>query len=364
MRGIDKAVGAADAFQRRTRPVGFLYGVVKKFGNDNGGMLAGLMTYYGFLSLFPLLLLLITIVGLATGGSTSATHRIEHSALAQFPVVGAQLGGNIHSLHNRAGIGLAVGIIGLIWGSQGAVQTGQYAMAEVWDIPLVDRPGFLARLVRSFGVVAAVGAFLLVSTALAGMVTVGNRGALDVAGAAIVSLLLNLGIYLLAFRLLTPHSVQWRWMLPGVAMGAAGWTLLQYVGGALVDHTLRNASQVYGFFAIVLGLLAWIYLGSQLTVYAAEVNVVLHRRLWPRSLRAPLTPADREVLSQMVLEQRSRSDQRVSVDFDSEGQSDPAVATSDAAVADGRAGEEDLQAGKQDLQAGKQKEPAEAPRGP
>ena len=197
MRGIDKVVGAVDAFQRRSTPAGFLYGVVKKFGNDNGGMLAGLMTYYGFLSLFPLLLLLITIVGLVTGGSASATHRIEHSALAQFPVVGDHLGANIHALHNRAGIGLAVGIILLIWGSQGAAQTAQHAMADIWDIPLVDRPGFVARLLRSLGVVAAVGVFLLVSTALAGVVTVGNRGGLAVAGAVVVSILLNAGIYAL-----------------------------------------------------------------------------------------------------------------------------------------------------------------------
>ncbi len=125
--------------------------------------------------------------------------------------------------------------------------------------------------------------------------------------------------------------------------------MLQYVGGALVDHTLRHASQVYGFFAMVLGLLAWIYLGSQLTVYAAEVNVVQHRRLWPRSVRAPLTPADREVLSQMVLKHRSRSDQRVSVDFDSERDTDGVVAADGAPVTDGRSGEG--------------KKPAEAPPG-
>jgi uncharacterized BrkB/YihY/UPF0761 family membrane protein len=297
--------------------------------------------------------LLITIVGLATGGSESATSRIEHSALSQFPVVGAQLGGNIHALHNRAGIGLAVGIIGLIWGSLGAVQTTQFAMAEVWDIPLAERPGFLPRLLRSMGVVAAIGGFLLVSTALAGVVTVGNRGGLDLAGAIVVSVLLNAGIFSLAFRLLTPPEIRWRWLLPGSAVGAAGWTLLQYLGGALVDHTLRHTSQVYGFFAVVLGLLAWIYLGAQLTVYAAEVNVVLHRHLWPRSLREPLTPADREVLSQMVLERRSRSDQRVSVDFDSESDRDP-----------GDAGAPDAAAGPAvDRKSGEGKKPAKTPSG-
>jgi YihY family inner membrane protein len=318
MRQVDRTVEVLDRYQRRHAPAGFVYGVVKKFGNDNGGMLAGLMAYYGFLSLFPLLLLLITVVGLATGGDASATHRVEHSALSEFPVIGSQLGGNIHVLHNRAGVGLAIGIVGLIWGSQGVVQSAQFAMAEVWDIPLVDRPGFVPRLLRSLAVIGSVGVFVLASTALAGVLTVGNRGALFVVVGVVVSVLLNFGIFVVAFRLLTPPAVQTRWLLPGAVVGALGWTVLQYVGGALVDHTLRNTSQVYGFFAVVLGLLAWIYLGTQLTVYAAEVNVVRHRRLWPRSLRAPLTAADEEVLRRLVLEQRSRPEQQVQVEFSGE----------------------------------------------
>jgi YihY family inner membrane protein len=316
VRQVDRTVEAVDSFQRRSTPIGFLYGVVKKFGNDNGGMLAALMAYYGFLSLFPLLLLLITIVGLATGGSTSATQRVEHSALSQFPVIGSHLGSNIHALHDRAGLGLAIGIIGLILGAQGVIQSAQYAMAQVWNVPLAERPGYVSRLLRTLAVMGAVGVFLLISTALAGVVTVGNRGGLAVAGGTIASLLLNVAIFVVAFRLLTPAVVPSKWLYPGAVVGAIGWTVLQYVGGTLVDHTLRNTSQVYGFFAVVLGLLAWIYFGTQLTVYAAEVNVVLHRRLWPRSLRAPLTDADQEVMNQMVLQQRSRSDQNVSAEFE------------------------------------------------
>ena len=337
---VDRTVAALDRVQRRSRRIGFVYGVIKKFGDDNGGMLAGLIAYYGFLSLFPLLLLVITIVGLVTGGSASATHRVEHSFLSQFPVIGSQLGNNVHALHRRAGVGLVVGIVGLLWGSQGAVQAAQYAMAEVWHVPRVDRPGFLQRLGRTMAVLGVAGVFLLLSTALAGVVTVGSRGWLAVVGATVVSLGLNIGIYLATFRLLTPLSVQWRWLLPGAVFGGVGWTVLQYIGGALVEHSLRNTSQVYGFFAIVLGLLAWIYLGAQLTIYAAEVNVVRHRRLWPRSLHEPLTEADREVLRSRALEQRSHPRERVSAGFVPKDQSspepDPAEEISDGA--DGRHG--------------------------
>ena len=286
MRQLDRTLEAIDSFQRQSKPAGFLYGVVKKFGNDNGGMLAALMAYYGFLSLFPLMLLLITIVGLATGGSVSATQRVEHSALSQFPVIGAHLGENIHALHNRAGLGLAIGIIGLVWGSQGVVQSAQYTMAEVWNVPLVERPGYVARLLRALAVMAAVGVFLLVSTALAGVVTVGNRGGLAVAGAVVAPSSLNVAIFAVAFRLLTPTAIrrdgcfpaQWSGRSDGRSSSTSGaprrpQPAQHQPGLRVLRHRARPSR---------LDLPR-----HQLTVYAAEVNVVLHRHLWPRSLRPP-----------------------------------------------------------------------------
>jgi hypothetical protein len=149
---------------------------------------------------------------------------------------------------------------------------------------------------------------------------VGNRPALQVVGAVVLSLILNAGIYLAAFRLLTPKQISWRPLVPGALIGGAGWTLLQYVGGALVEHSLRNSSQVYGFFAVVLGLLAWIFLGAQLTLYAAEINVVRARRLWPRSLvQPPLTAADEQVLTDVVVQAKSRPEQALEVGFETEG---------------------------------------------
>ena len=293
MKEVDRALGVADRWQQAHRPLAFGCAVIKKFGDDRGGSLAALLAYYGFLSLLPLLLLLITVLGLVAGGSSSLTHRVETSALSQFPIVGNQLGANIHALHHHGAIGLVVGLVGLAWGSQGAVQSGQYAMAEVWDVPAAERPGYAARLGRTAATLASVGVFLLVTTALVGVLSTGARSPAAEAGGAVLSLLLNAGLYLVAFRLLTPGAVPWRLLVPGAVVGGVGWTVLQYAGGALVEHTLRNSSQVYGFFAVVLGLLAWIYLGAQLTLYAAEVNVVEARHLWPRSLQAPVPRRER-----------------------------------------------------------------------
>ena len=164
--------------------------------------------------------------------------------------------------------------------------------------------------------IAVLGLFLLVSTVVAGLVTIGHHGGLAVAGAVVTSLVVNVGLFVVAFRLLTPKQIPWRDMMPGAILGAVGWTLLQYLGGLLVEHSLRNTSQEYGAFALVLGLIAFLFLAAQVTLYAAEVNVVLARRLWPRSLvQPPLTVADKKVLSSIALEGKRRPEQFVTTGF-------------------------------------------------
>jgi uncharacterized BrkB/YihY/UPF0761 family membrane protein len=109
-------------------------------------------------------------------------------------------------------------------------------------------------------------------------------------------------------------------MLPGAIVGAAGWTLLQYVGGVLVEHSLRNTSKEYGAFAVVLGLIGFLYLAAQVTLYASEINVVRARHLWPRGLvQPPLTAADRAVLSSIALEGKRRPEQYVAAGFQVDG---------------------------------------------
>ena len=141
----------------------------------------------------------------------------------------------------------------MLWGSQGAMQTAQYAQAEIWNIPGVNRPNFWARLGRTASMTLVLGLFLLVSTVLAGLVTIGHHGAWAVVGAVVASLVVNIGLFVVAFRLLTPKQIPWGDMLPGAIVGAAGWTVLQYLGGVLVEHSLRNTSKEYGTFALVLG---------------------------------------------------------------------------------------------------------------
>jgi YihY family inner membrane protein len=331
--GLHAAVRFVDRHQQRSSALGFAYGVVKKFGDDRGGQLSALVAYYGFLSLFPLLLVLVTVLGIVAGSSSSLTHRVEHSALAQFPVIGSHLIANIHALHKHSVIGLVVGILALLWGAQGASQIGQFAMAQAWNIPGVQRPNFVHRLRRTAQLMAVLGVFLILGSGLAGLASSGGHSALVRVGGEAGSLVSNGVLYLLAFRVLTPAQVETRRLTRGALAGAVAWTMLQIGGALLIDHQLRNSNQVYGTFAIVLGLLGWIYLGAMVTMYCAEANVVWARRLWPRSLGGPpFTEADRRVLAAIAEQEVRRPDQRVRVDFDEPGDAAPDRATEPGAT--------------------------------
>jgi uncharacterized BrkB/YihY/UPF0761 family membrane protein len=335
MHVLERVVRSLDQTQRRFRPTAFAFGVVKKFGDDRGGSLCALLAFYGFLSLFPLLLLLVTILGFVGGGDHSWAQRVEHSAFSQFPIVGTKLSSSIHGLHDRNVVGLVAGLLGVIWGSQGALQTAQYAQAEIWNIPGVVRPNFWVRLGRTASMTVVLGLFLLASTVLAGLVTIGHHGAWAAMGAGLLSLGLNVGLFLVAFRILTPRQIPWGDMVPGALAGAAGWTILQYIGGLLVEHSLRNTSKEYGAFALVLGLIGFLYLAAEVTVYAAEMNVVRTRHLWPRALvQPPLTTADKVVLSSIALEAKRRPEQYVATGFDAR-EGDTVETAADAARGEG-----------------------------
>ena len=274
-----------DRWQQRHSWAAFPYAVVKKFGQDRGGSLAALIAYYGFLSLFPLLLVAITVLGYVLGGDPSLRNGLETSILGRFPVIGSQLHANVDHPLSGHPLGLAVGVLGLLWGSLGVTQAGQYAMSQVWEVPDELRPGFLGRLVRGLCLLGVLGISAVVTTGLSALGSF--DGHVPVAAAVpgpLLATAANVGVYLLGFRVLTPARVPTRDLWRGAVVGGLGWEVLQLAGGYLVGHQLQHASAVYGMFGLVLGLISWLYLGAQLSVYAAEVNVVAARGLWPRSI--------------------------------------------------------------------------------
>jgi len=321
-RGPKRWLLAVDRFQLRHRPLAFVYAVVKKFGDDGAGNLAALVAYYGFFSIFPLLLVMVTVLGIALRGDPQLQHRVVASALANFPVIGDQISRNVKSL-SGSGLTLAIGIALTLWSGLGVVKAMQTAMETVWNVPYRRRPNFVGSTIRAVAMLAVLGVITLAS-ALAGGVGAGAGGAWAVLGVAI-SFVLNVGLFALAFRILTTADVSWGTVAPGAVVGAVAWTILQAAGGYYVAHQLQGASSTYGTFAVVIGLLAWLYLGAQVTLFAAEVNVVRSRRLWPRSfVQPPSTEADVEALTAYAKQEERRDDEVVDVRLRGERQDRPA----------------------------------------
>jgi membrane protein len=320
MKAIDSTVERIDRFQRQRRWTAFPFAVLKKFGDDRAGNLAALIAYYGFFSLFPLLLVLVSVLGLVLRGNPSLRASILDSALAQFPIIGDQIRNNVKGLTGGgAGVALGVGTVAALWAGLGVTQATQNAMNDVWDVPIKERPNFLQSRLRGLIMLAVLGSMTLASTLLAGLGTgTGELGVLLRGVGFAGSLLLNLAVFLIAFRVLTDRDLSWGNVFPGAAFSALAWAILQIVGGWYVTHTLKHATQVYGFFGFVLGLLAWIYLGAQIMLLGAEVNVVRVKRLWPRSLKQPpFTPADERTLVRKAEVEERVPPESVDVDFQS-----------------------------------------------
>jgi YihY family inner membrane protein len=303
-----------DRRQQSGRRLSFVAAVIKKFGDDQGGQLAALIAYYGFVSLFPLLLVLVTVLGFVLQGDPGEQQKILDGALGQFPIVSSEL--KLHSL-TGSGIGLAIGVLGSLLAGMGITGATQNAFNRIWGVPFKDRPNFVFAHLRGLGMLAILGTLSVVSTTVAGFVGSSSHAAPDVVGGIILAFALNMALFMIAFKLLTAVDVTWRELLPGVIVAAVFWQLLQHLGGYYINHELKRTGPLYGTFALVLGLLAWLYLGAQLTVLAAEINVVKVKRLWPRSFFSePLLEADRRALRSSAEVEERIEQENVEVSFD------------------------------------------------
>jgi inner membrane protein YhjD len=299
--------------------------VLYKFVDDQGSYLSALITYYGFVSLFPLLLLLSSVLGFVLRSDPSLQHSIVHSALAQFPVIGTDLGrpGKL----GGSGIGLLVGIAGSLYGGLGVAQAGQNAMNVAWAVPRNERPNPLKARGRSLLLLATVGLGVLATTI--GSAVGSSAGAFGANVGLVLkvvltglSVLVNAALFWLAFKIATARKVRGRDLLPGAVLAAVSWQLLQSFGAAYVGHVVKDATATNAVFALVLGLIAWIYLGAVAVVFCVELNVVRAKRLYPRSLLTPftddvvLTPGDERAYTDAAKAQRNKAFQDIDVRFD------------------------------------------------
>jgi membrane protein len=290
---FEKMANSLDEFQRLHPAPAFLYAVVKKYSDDHAGYQAALMAYYGFLSLFPLLLVFTTLLKLLIGGNDPLREKIAGGVANYLPMIGNNLEENVHSM-GGTGIALVLGILFSLYGARGVADIFRHMVNQLWEIPYVKRSSFPWSLLRSLRIIIVGGVGLLLAPLVSGYATSAGHGTLfwAISLSVSVSILFGVFVYLLYASLPQRHAFRDIW--PSAAMAAIGLVILQSVGGLLVTRQLKHLGDLYGTFALVLGLFFWLYLQAQIIVYAFEAGTVRALRLYPRSL-APGKPtkADR-----------------------------------------------------------------------
>jgi YihY family inner membrane protein len=299
-----------DRFQQAHPAWAVPMAVIKKFADDQAGGLAALVAYYAFFSIFPLLLVFTTILAFVLQGNEELYNDVTTSVLAQFPVVGEQL--QAQALTGKV-TALVLGVLTSLWGGLGVTQAAQNAFDKVWAVPFKDRRDFLRKRLRGLLLLMCLGVLFVLSAVITGLVTTTFHGTLVKIVGYAITLTVNFWFYMAAFRFLTAPSVPTRSLWLGAAVGAVFLTILQLVGSIYIQHVIKRASNTYGTFATVIGLLVWLHLIAQLTMLATETNTVVARRLWPRSLLGPpQSTADKETLR--ALAEMEARDQRESVE--------------------------------------------------
>jgi len=317
-----------DDYQQRHRWAGLPLSIVYKFYDDQGVYLAALIAHYGFLSLFPMLLLLTSALGFVLQHNSELQQRVLDSTLRQFPVIGDQLG-DPQSLRGN-GAAIIISALVALYGASGVAHAIQNAMNVTWAVPRCRRPNPIRLRVRSLLLIAIGALATMITTVLSALASSASAFGVDLGWLSAVliivaSVAVNATVFIVGFWICVARDRSFRSLSTGALTAALLWQFLQLVGTAYVGHVVKGADATYGVFALVIGLLAWIFLASVAIVFSAEIDVVRYKRLYPRSLLTPftdnveLTSADRRTYSEIAAAQQFKGFESVTVDFDSNG---------------------------------------------
>jgi YihY family inner membrane protein len=312
---LNKIIERIDHFQQTHRILSIVFAIIRKYGDDNAGYLASLITYYGFLSIFPLLLAATSIISIASNYHLPYAANITAALANNFPLIGQELQRNVHGLRS-SGLSLVIGIALALFGARGVADAFRHAINEIWQIPKADRPMFPSDILVSLKIVFIGGIGFILSSVVSTLVQSYSNSLLTIIIANLVSLALVYLTLLAILLLAVPRSMKRADMRRGAIGTALGFQLLQLVGTLIVTRTLGHLSSTYGIFAIVLGLLFYISLQAQILLYSLEYNVVMRRQLWPRSLTLePVTHADKDALSGQAKKEKLTEKEVVDVNF-------------------------------------------------
>lgn len=296
MNVFEKVAQGIDTFQQRHKSLAFTFAVIKKYQDDQGGYQAALVTYYGFLSMFPLLLILSTIASTIAKNNPTLGRQIIDSISDYFPVVGQTLEDGLnHSA--RSSLTLAVGLLLSLYGARGIADAFRHAANHIWHVPLAKRSGFPRSLLRTFGLIIGGGVGFVLASVIASNTAAAGRGV----GFSLLATLVNFAIlyvvFLGIFRLSLPLDIERKQFRLGAAISAVMLTILQLLGGYILARITPTSYSA--LFATTLGLIAWIYLQARLVMYAMEIDTVRAKKLWPRSLTGQQPTAADEYIAKM-----------------------------------------------------------------
>lgn len=318
--GWRAVIDRLDDFQQKHAAVAVPLAVYKKFSEDEAGKLAALVSYYAFLSVFPLLIVLATLLTRALAGNQELANQIIDTAAGSFLSIGSN--GQVEPLQ-VAGWALVVGVLVALWSGLAVANTMQDAMNTVYAVPKTDRAGLPWRILRSVTLLIVVGVGLPAATVLAGFIAAWFGPWATAAGLLLV-VAINTGLIAVAFRRATVAPTTWRSVLPGAFIAAVAWSLMQSLATSLLTSRVEGAQQTYGSYALVVGLLFWFFTLAQITLYCAELNLVLDHKLWPRSMKAIMeaeaeTSADVRAVSSYPKREKQAKNVEVQVDVTEPG---------------------------------------------
>lgn len=290
--GVRRRLERFDRWQQQRRWVGLPLAVGKKFSEDQSTNLASMVAFWAFFSIFPLLLVLVTLLAYVLPSASTKAHVLENVS-SFLPLLDPS---TVRSLSGSWWT-LLVGVLTALWSGLAVVKTLQTAFNSVWEIPYVERPKLVEKLKRSALVLGTIGVGLVVSTVISGYVT-GTATGIDLGwfgrlAGYVIAIALDVGLFVAAFRMLTDREITSRDVLPGALFAGLMFWVLQQLSSFIISRHLQSAQSTYGQFATVITMLWWFYLQGQVTLLGAQLNVVLKKRLWPRSLiGGPDTQAD------------------------------------------------------------------------
>jgi membrane protein len=303
-----------DSYQQRHPALGVPIAVVRKFVEDESTSRAAQIAFWAFFSVFPLLLIFVTLLGYFLPPSLQGD--VLGRVASFFPLLSTNSIGQLSGQWWT----LVVGIVSALWSGSSVAITTQSAFNSVWEIPYVQRPTFGEQIRRSLCTLGAIGLGLIVSTAISSYIIGAAFGAnLSIVHRLtgyLIAIALDVGLFIVAFRLLTDREISTRDVLPGALLSGIAFWLLQQLSSLIIFQYLRTTERTYGNFATVITMLWWFYLQSIITLLGAQLNVVLKERLHPRGLvDIPATEADYRAYDAYAKERTYHHDEAVHTEF-------------------------------------------------